>query len=64
MGLGARFCHEPTGGWMMLFGASGPANAILLGEDGVNRQQSTAITVNRQVCPWVVERNDYSIILG
>jgi hypothetical protein len=31
-------------------GASAPANAIVLGEDGVNRQQSTAITVNRQVC--------------
>jgi hypothetical protein len=49
---------------MMRFGASAPANAIVLGEDGVNRQQSTAITVNRQVCQWVVERNDYSIILG
>jgi hypothetical protein len=35
---------------MMRFGASAPANAIVLGEDGVNRQQSTAITVNRQVC--------------
>ena len=48
----------------MRFGASALANAIVLGEDGVNRQQSTAITVNRQVCQWVVERNDYSIILG
>ncbi len=49
---------------MMRFGASAPANAIALGEDGVNRQQSTVITVNRQIRPWVIERDDYSIILG
>ena len=48
---------------MMRFGASAPANAIVLGEDGVNRQQSTAITVNRQVCQRVTERDDYPIIL-
>ena len=48
---------------MMRFGASAPANAIALGEDGVNRQQSTAITVNRQVCQRVTERDDYPIIL-
>jgi hypothetical protein len=35
---------------MMRFGASALANAIVLGEDGVNRQQSTAITINPQVC--------------
>jgi hypothetical protein len=49
---------------MMRFGASAPANAIALGEDGVNRQQSTAITVNLQVCQRVTERDDYPMILG
>jgi hypothetical protein len=34
----------------MRIGASVPANAIVLGEDGVNRQQSPAITINPQVC--------------
>jgi hypothetical protein len=47
---------------MMRFGASAPAKAIVLGELGVSRQQSTAIAVNRRVCHLVTERDVCSII--